>query len=125
MNKKEVRSLQNLIEDFLLRNKEKIVFSHKKGYRTFTIIGKELSEKVAKLRVFLKDKKIRRNDVVIILGNNSIPWVVVYFACILSGITVVPLDTLTDRALLNRIQKKVQSKAIFQDKGLASSKIKR
>ncbi|MCH7568310.1 MAG: AMP-binding protein [Nanoarchaeota archaeon] len=120
MSKEGISSIQELIENFLLTNQDKILFAHKKGYRTYTINGKELFEKVQKTRVFLKNKNIESSDKIIILGTNSIEWITVYFACILSGIIVVPLDTLTDKLLLKKIQKQVKAKAIFQDRGLAS-----
>ena len=116
MSKKEASSIQNLIDNFLLNNQDRTVFAHKKAYRTYTINGKELLEKVHKARTFLKNKNIKKSDKIIILGANSIEWIVVYFACILSGIIVVPLDILTDKSLLKKIQKQVKAKAIFQDK---------
>ncbi len=125
MNKKEVGSIKELIEKFLLTNKNKFQFTHKKGYRTHSINNKELLIKIQRTRIFLKSVKIKKGDKIIILGNNSIDWISVYFACILSGIVVVPLDTLTDKLLLKRIQKQIRAKAIFLDKGLASIKIKK
>ena len=117
-------SVQNLIEDFLTQNKHKVVFSHKKGYRTYAVTSDQLSEKISKLRVFFKNKNIKKGDKIILLGSNYIWWISVYFASILSGIIVVPLDILTDKGLLKRINNQVNAKTIFQDKGLASLKIK-
>ena len=125
MQKRGVRSVQSLILNSLRDNKDRILFAQKRGYRTRYITGGELLEKVNKTRVFLKKEKIKKSDKVILLGWNSLEWVSVYFACILSGVVVVPLDTLTDRVMLRKIQKKVKAKAIFQDKGLAFIRIKR
>ncbi|MCH8945984.1 MAG: AMP-binding protein [Nanoarchaeota archaeon] len=113
--KKEV-SIQNLIEKYLTSNKDKTIISQKKGYRTFSIKGQELNEKIKKTRTFLEKSKIKKGDKIIIIGNNSIEWIVVYFSCILSGITVVPLDITSDKILFKRIQEIVKAKAIFQDK---------
>jgi len=111
---KEVLSLQALIEEYLKR--DKVVLAQRKGYRTYPITGIELAEKVKKLRVFLKLNNINKGSKIIILGANSINYVVLYFACILSGIIVVPLDMLTDKNLLKKINQKVEAKALFTDK---------
>jgi len=115
MNKK-VANIQNLIEDYLTSNKDKDIISQKKGYRIFSMKGKELDEKIKKTRILLEKSKIKKGDKIIIIGNNSIEWIVVYFSCILSGIIVVPLDIMTDKSLFKKIQEIVKAKAIFQDK---------
>ncbi len=118
---KKIGSLQELIEHL----KPNILFAHKKGYRTLTLRGEELAEKIAKTRTFLKKEGLTKGDKLIILGMNSLEWIVVYFACIFSGIIVVPLDLLTNKVLLKKIQSQVKAKIIFQDIGLASLNIKR
>ena len=50
MNTKEVSSVQNLIENFLQSNKDKILFSHKKSYRTKAINSNDLQKKIIKDR---------------------------------------------------------------------------
>lgn len=116
--------LQNIIESVLQKNQNKVLFADKKNYRTTTITGKELIEKINKLRIFLKKQKINKNDKIIILGQNSIEWLILYFASILSGIIVVPLDVSTNKTLLRKIQNEVKAKAIFKDKNLPSLPIK-
>ncbi|MBI2671288.1 AMP-binding protein [Candidatus Woesearchaeota archaeon] len=123
MPQKEVKSLAELIEIFL-NNKEEVLFSYKKGYRTFTLNGKELKYKINKIRSFFYYKKIKKGDKIIILSRDYLEWISVYFASILSGMIVVPLDIFTDKSLLQKIQKQVNAKAIFQDKGLVYTKIK-
>lgn len=116
---KEVDSIQHLIENRLIEYKEKVVCAHKKGYRTYTATGQELHEKVNSLRTFFRKHNVKKGDKVILLGMSSIEWVAAYFASILSGIIVVPLDTLTDKTLLKKIQLQVHAKIIFEDRGLA------
>jgi len=116
--KKGVTSIQNLIENFLDNNKGDIVLNQKKGYRTFNITGQELKTKINKTRIFLQKNNIKQSDKIIILASNSIEYVVLYFSCILSGIIVVPLDIMTDKKLLKKIQNQVHPKAIFQSKDL-------
>lgn len=117
----EVNSIQILIKNFLLENFDRGVVYSKKGYRTYCINGRELAEKINKTRILLLKQGIKKADKIIILGANSIEWIIIYFACILSGIIVVPLDILTDRILLRKIQKQVNAKAIFYDKSLSKS----
>ena len=113
---KEVRSVQSLIEEFLLR--ENIVSASRQSFRTYPITGKELGSQVNKIRLLLKKNKIKKDDKVFLLAANSSDWLSVYFACILSGVIVVPLDVMTDNKFLKKIQSQVKAKAIFQDKGV-------
>jgi len=116
--------LQNIIESVLQKNQNRILFADKKNYRTTTITGKELIEKINKTRIFLKKQKINKNDKIIILGQNSIEWLIIFFASILSGIVVVPLDVFINKTLLRKIQNEVKAKVIFRDKNLPSLPIK-
>lgn len=115
-------SAQELIEKALLENK-KLSFNHKSGYRTSSISGKDLHKKINSLMAMLKIKGVKKGDKIIILGYSSIEWITVYFACILSNITVVPLDVLTDKKLLEKIIKQVNAKAIFQSTRIDIPKI--
>ncbi|MBI2559375.1 AMP-binding protein [Candidatus Woesearchaeota archaeon] len=119
-------SIQKLVYLSLLKNK-KLSFSHKTGYRTKSINGQELLKKINAARMMLKRYSIKKADKVIILGNSSIEWVTIYFACILSNITAVPLDALTDKTLLQKICRQVEAKAVFQSISInlpAGAKIK-
>ena len=121
MSKKE-ESIQNLILNYLKRNKNKKVIAIRIGYRTFYATGKSLSEKIAKIQELFKNENISKGDKIIIFGKNSIEWISVYFASILSGTIIIPLDLLTDHSLLKKIQKQVNAKAIFQDSNLVRLK---
>ncbi len=121
---KEISSIQHLIDEFLFKNRNKVVISHKKGYRTNSITGKDLQEKINKIRTIFRNQKIVKGDKIIVLGSPSIDWVAVYYACILSGVIAVPLDVLSDKNLVRKIQQQVKAKAMFQDRGLASIKLK-
>jgi long-chain acyl-CoA synthetase len=118
---REVQSIPFLIEQSLVKGRNKPLFSHKKGYRTYSITGSELLSKVNKIRVLFSKNNIRKGDAIILLGSDHLEWIPVYFAAILSGVIAVPLDTLTDKTLLRKIQQQTNAKAIFQDKGLATT----
>lgn len=120
MASKDVIKVQSLIEQFLEKNRDRIVFSHKKGFRTHNICGSGLKIKVFRLMAFLSTHKIKKGDTIILFGSDYIEWIAVYFASILSGIVVVPLDIMTDKLLLKKINSQVNAKASFQDRSLAS-----
>lgn len=113
-----VESIQNLIEDFLENNQERVIINQKKLYRTYKITGEQLKEKIAKTQTFLKNKKIKKTDKIIIQAQNSIEWISLYFACIFSGITVVPLDLSNDKILLEKIKRETEAKAVFHNEDL-------
>jgi len=117
-------SIQLLIVKALEKSSKRVLISQREGYRTRSITGADLLEKVNKTRAFLAEKKIKKGDRLILLGSNSIEWVTVYLASILSGIAVVPLDIFSNKALINKVQSQVKAKAVFQDKHIASSRVK-
>src|SRR3989344_3989113 len=106
--------LQELILKAISSNTQRTLYSQKIGYRTRHVSGNELHGKIQKLRIFLDNNKIKKGDKIIILGYSSIEWVVVYLACILSGIIVVPVDVMSDKKLVKKINNQVNAKAIFQ-----------
>ncbi len=125
MPPKEVRSIAELLQYAFHRHRDKILLSEHQGYRTYSLTGNELQQLAECTRSFLFQCKLRKGDKVLLLGRNSRAWAELYFACILSGIIVVPLDLTTDKKLLQRIQRQVKAKALFLDRGLASLNIKK
>ena len=116
--KQGVLSIQSLISDYLKSNKDKFILFQKKGYRTFSIKGDELYKKILKTKIFLRKYGIKKGDKLILIGNNSIDWIIVSFVCILSGIVLVPLDVNSDKSFFKKIQKEINAKIIFQDRGI-------
>tara|TARA_Y100000310_G_scaffold345863_1_gene471763 strand:- start:31626 stop:33956 length:2331 start_codon:yes stop_codon:yes gene_type:complete len=114
MAKKEVKSFSNFIEKIL--NTEDVIIAHKKEYRTTSTTGIELAQQIKKIRHLFQKQSIKPGHKIMILGKNSVNWIAVYFAAILSGVTVIPLDLNIDTTLLNKIQKQVKAKAIFLDR---------
>jgi len=62
MTSKKVTSVQHLIDEFLLKNRNTAIISEKQGYRTQTITGKELalqyiSKAEHNLNAFLHNKE--------------------------------------------------------------------
>jgi len=123
--RKEVVSVQHLIVHTLRSNSNRTILTEVRGYRTIAITGSELEAKISHVQALLKKKHITKNDKVILIGRNSHEWLAVYFACILSGVTVVPLDTLTNAPLLRKIQHQVRAKAVFADPTIPSLRIPR
>ncbi len=120
MSRKEVRSVIELLEYAFHQHKDKILLSEHYGFRTYSLTGKELQQQVEHTRSFLFQCRFRKGDKVLLLGRNSLAWVELYFACILSGIIIIPLDLATSKEMLQRIQRQVKAKALFLDRELAS-----
>jgi len=120
--RKKVVDVRQLIKDFLSSNKDKNVLFQKKGYRTYRITGGELFKIIGRIRALFEDLNIKRGDKIIIIGINSIELVSVQLACILSGVTFVPLDIMTDNKLFKKIKNKINAKVVFADKRLNLSK---
>ena len=79
---------------------------------------RQLVDDIYRLTFILAGKSIKNMNIAL-LGGNSYEWLVTYFAIILSGNVVVPLDKeLSDNEILHLIQYS-ESKAIFYSKPLA------
>lgn len=120
----KVKTIRELFERYVLKNQNRTVFAHKKGYRTYVLTGKEFQINVNKITSLLRKNNFKKGDKIILLSSDYLNWISVYFAAVMDGIIVVPLDILTDVTFLERIQKQVEAKAIFQDKGLVEINIK-
>ena len=80
------------------------------------ITYQELGYRVLALRDFLKERGVRKGDKVILLGENSINWVVAYFGITTIGAVVVPVLSEFPEADINHIVLHSGAVAAFVDK---------
>ncbi len=97
---------------------QEVILAQKEGYRTRTLTGKELEEKVHSIRFFFQQKHLQKGDKVIFFAKNSLEWIAAYFACILSGIVAVPLDVFSNKEFVQKVRKQTQAKMILDDEVL-------
>ncbi len=99
----------------LIPFKGKIAFLERKGYRTYDTTYKELKQRMLRTETYLKNKKLKKGDRVLIQALNSVNYVVLMLACLRQGIIVVPLDFHTSANLRKKIIKETKPKLVFLD----------
>ena len=115
-----IESLRHMLEMQAHDDPDRISFRFRKG--------KEIAEKTASgffrdvcaLGTWLLHHGIQEKHVALIDGN-SYPWLVVYFAVILSGNVIVPIDKDLSQEDLIRLLRHSESSHVFTGKKLAAS----
>jgi long-chain acyl-CoA synthetase len=95
----------------------KTAFLERKGYRTYPVAYLELKQRMLKTETYLKTKRVKKGDKILIQAPNSVAYVALMLACLRSGIIVVPLDLHTSPQLRKRIADEVKPKLIFTELG--------
>ncbi len=85
------------------------------------ITYQELGKRVLALRDFLKERGIRKGDKVILLGENSINWIIAFFGVTTIGAVAVPVLSEFPEADINHIILHSGAIAAFVDRKLFSS----
>jgi len=97
----------------LISFKGKIAFLERKKYRTYPVTYQELKQRMLKTETYLKVKKLKKGDKVLIQALNSVNYVVLMLACLRQGIIIIPLDFHTSAGLRIKIIKETKPKLIF------------
>ncbi len=84
-----MRSMISQLEYILKSNNYKIIL--RDNNQAYT--GIELYHRAAQLALFFESKQIKQNDRIAVQLSNSIEFIFCYFACILGGFTIVPINS--------------------------------
>jgi len=96
--------------------KEGIAFSYRTGFRSFKTTYKEFHQKVLRFAYFLEKNKMKKGDKLLIWSYNCPEWVICFFACIMKGIIVVPIDFKNNKEFAAKLHKLTNAKAILCSK---------
>ncbi|HEX4021316.1 MAG TPA: AMP-binding protein [Acidobacteriaceae bacterium] len=83
--------LASLVDDFVRHGKQIAVVSYPGNRRVATSYA-ELAHLAGRFSALLAQQKIAPGERVLLWGANSAEWVAAFFACVLRGVLVVPLD---------------------------------
>ena len=103
------RLVTSYLEDFVARG-DAIAFADRKGLRTVRWSYKRIAESAYGFANHLAELGVERNDRVLLSGNNSGEWVIAFFACLLRGAIVVPLEVQNATGFVARVQQQVNAK---------------
>jgi long-chain acyl-CoA synthetase len=114
-----MQTLLELLPRFAqLGNREAIRWHN--GFRTQVVSYAELDDLIRAAAALLEQKNIRKGDRIVLWGENRPEWVAVFWACVASGVQVVPLDFRFSLDLVNRIYAEAKPKLLFHGSSVDS-----
>ena len=86
---------------------------HDDGYRTWTFRYDEVGTAARRLAARLHAAGLVKGDAVVLWGENRPEWIVAFWACLLRGIVVVPIDYRSAPSLVDRIAAVVSARLLL------------
>jgi hypothetical protein len=86
-----VESLVDFVEKYAANGNE-VAIRHRRGYRMETWSYAQIVQGANRLARELEFCGVGKADAVLLWGENSPEWIVVFFGCLLRGVVIVPVD---------------------------------
>src|ERR1700692_2158348 len=112
-----VESLIDFVRNYAANGNEAAV-RHRRGYRMETWSYARIVQEASRLARELEFRGIVKGDAVLLWGENSPEWIVVFFGCLLRGAVVVPVDHGSTVEFASRIAREVNAKLLFRSRTL-------
>lgn len=103
------QTLIRIVDNFHRRGHETAFVFHR-GYRVLRWSYRRVAESAYQLAEELSERGIARRDSIILWGDDCAEWVVSFFACVLCGSVVVPLDRTASPEFVRRVCCQVEPK---------------
>ena len=108
----ELATFRQILDLRALDMPDDIVFQYAERKRLETVTCGRFYDEIDRLGAWLCEKGWRRRTVAV-LGENSYPWILSYFAVVMSDNIVVPLDKEQNAEELGKLLKRCGAEAIF------------
>ena len=105
-------TLLSYLDDYLTRGTE-TVFAQRRGLRTIRWPYERLVFVARQTARELEARGVVHHDRVLLCGENSPEWAAAFWACLMIGAVVVPLDKGSTRAFAVSVQQKTDAKLAF------------
>jgi len=115
-----VQSLVDFVEKYAANGNE-VAVRHRRGYRMETWSYARIVQGATLLARELEFRGIGKGDAVLLWGENSPEWIITFFACLLRGAVIVPLDHGSTVEFVSRIAREVNAKLIFRSRTLTDT----
>ena len=112
-----MESLVDFVQKYAANGNE-VAVRHRRGYRMETWSYARIVHGANQLARELEFRGINKGDGVLLWGENSPEWIVVFFGCLLRGAVVVPVDHGSTVEFASRIAREVNAKLIFRARAL-------
>jgi long-chain acyl-CoA synthetase len=112
-----VQSLVDFVQKYAANGNE-VAVRHRRGYRMEFWSYAQIVQGANRLARELESQGIGKGDAVLLWGENSPEWIVVFFGCLLRGAVIVPVDHGSTVEFASRIAREVNAKLIFRARTL-------
>jgi long-chain acyl-CoA synthetase len=112
-----MQSLVDFVEKYAANGNE-VAVRHRRGYRMETWSYARIVQGANRLARELEFQGIGKGDAVLLWGENSPEWIVVFFGCLLCGAVIVPVDHGSTVEFASRIGREVNAKLVFRARTL-------
>jgi long-chain acyl-CoA synthetase len=116
------QSLVDFVRQYAL-NGDEIAFRYRAGYRMQSWTYRQIAEGANRVARELEDRAIAKGNAVILWGENSPEWVIVFLGCILRGAVIVPIDHGSTPEFVSRVGQESRTKLMFRSRGLPESAV--
>ena len=110
-------SLVDFVEKYAANGNE-VAIRHRRGYRMETWTYAQIVQGANRLARELEFRGVGKGDAVLLWGENSPEWIVVFFGCLLRGVVIVPVDHGSTVEFVSRVGREVNAKLIFRSRTL-------
>jgi long-chain acyl-CoA synthetase len=103
------QTLCRIVENFRRRGPE-TAFVCRRGYRTVRWSYGQVADAASRLSVELKKRGVAHGDRILLWGDDCAEWVVSFFASVLCGAVVIPMDRTAAPEFVQRVCHQTQPK---------------
>lgn len=104
-------TLLDFFQDFAASSQDFLIYDD--GFRTRHFRYDEISAKAHAFAARLRAARIRKDDKIILYGENRPEWIVALWGCLLEGVIAVPIDYRSSPDFVERIGRLVDARAIL------------
>ncbi|MGB7845163.1 MAG: AMP-binding protein, partial [Candidatus Acidiferrum sp.] len=110
-----MESLLNFVKAYAAHGDE-IAVRQRRGYRMESWSYRGISAAANGLARELEWRGIEKGDAVLLWGENSVEWIVVFLGCLLRGAVIVPIDHASTIEFASRVAQEVNAKLVFHSR---------
>ena len=102
---------------------EEIAVRQRRGYRMENWTYGRIAGQANALAREFEQRGISKGDAVLLWGENSAEWISVFFACVLRGAVIVPIDHASSGEFAQRVAQEVKAKLALRSRHLTQSEL--
>ncbi|MGA9570192.1 MAG: AMP-binding protein, partial [Candidatus Acidiferrales bacterium] len=110
----------DFVAQYAARGNE-VAVRYRRGYRMETWTYARIAERANCVARELEFRGIGKGDAVLLWGENSPEWIIVFFGCVLRGAVTVPIDQGSTAGFAARVAREVNAKLVFHSRALTDA----